>query len=149
MDYEMLKLKNQLCFPLYVCAKEVVRKYKPFLDEIGITYTQYIAMMVLWERKQLSVKELGEYLYLDSGTITPLLKKMEAIGLVKRERSSDDERIVIITLTEKGAALKEQAVSVPIKMGDCISLQPEEAQTLYMLLYKLIDGLSGNYKGKI
>lgn len=143
MSYETLKLSNQLCFPLYVCSKEIVRKYNSLLDGLGLTYTQYIAMMVLWEQKQLTVNELGAYLYLDSGTVTPLLKKLEAAGLVIRKRSSNDERSVVITLTDKGVALKEQAALVPLKMGSCINLLPEEMQTLYTLLYKVIGGLCG------
>ena len=98
--YDVLRLDHQLCFPLYACAKEIVRRYKPFLDEIGLTYTQYITMMVLWEKKQVSVKELGESLFLDSGTLTPLLKKMEQKGLLTRERSKEDERVLLVTITE-------------------------------------------------
>jgi MarR family transcriptional regulator, organic hydroperoxide resistance regulator len=144
MNDEVLLLKNQLCFPLYACAKEVIKKYKPFLDEIGLTYTQYIAMMVLWEQKMLTVKQLGEYLYLDSGTLTPLLKKMEAQGLVTRQRAATDERSVIVTITEQGEQLKEQAVLIPAKIGQCISLSPEEAQNLYRLLYKVLEQVSDN-----
>ena len=136
--YDALLLQNQLCFPLYAVSKEVVRLYKPFLDEIGLTYTQYIAMMVLWEKRSLTVKELGEYLYLDSGTLTPLLKKMEAQGLVTRTRSAADERSVIVTLTEQGEALKQRAVQVPAKMSKCILLSDEEAKTLYDLLYRVL-----------
>ncbi len=137
-EYDALLLRNQLCFPLYAAAKEVVRLYKPFLDEIGLTYTQYIAMMALWESRSLSVKELGERLYLDSGTLTPLLKKMEAQGLVIRTRSAADERSVIVTLTEQGEALKQRAVQVPAKMSKCILLSDEEAKTLYDLLYRVL-----------
>ncbi len=136
--YEALLLQNQLCFPLYAASKEVVRLYKPFLDEIGLTYTQYIAMMALWESRSLSVKELGERLYLDSGTLTPLLKKMEAQGLVTRTRSAADERSVIVTLTGKGEALKQRALEVPAKMSKCIPLSQEEAKTLYDLLYRVL-----------
>jgi DNA-binding MarR family transcriptional regulator len=141
MNYDVLKLENQLCFPLYACAKEVVRMYKPFLDEIGLTYTQYIAMLVLWQKKELTVKELGEYLYLDSGTITPLLKKMEAQGLVSRVRSASDERSVLVSLTEQGERLREKAVEVPARIGSCIPLSMEEAQTLYGLLYKILHNI--------
>ena len=116
MNYDRLKLENQLCFPLYACSREIVRMYKPFLDEIGLTYTQYIAMMVLWEKKQLTVKQLGELLYLDSGTLTPLLKKMEISGLLSRSRDKTDERSVIVTLTKQGEELKEQAVLIPEKI---------------------------------
>lgn len=140
-QYESLKLENQLCFPLYACAKEVVRQYKPYLDEIGLTYTQYITMMVLWEHRQLSVKHLGEYLYLDSGTLTPLLKTLEKKGFVKRSRMEDDERVLMVTVTPEGIALKEQAVKVPPKMGECMPLSQEEAAMLYSLLYKILQNL--------
>ncbi|SFS01165.1 MarR family winged helix-turn-helix transcriptional regulator [Anaeromicropila populeti] len=138
MNTDALKLENQLCFPLYACAKEVVRKYKPFLDEIGITYTQYITMMVLWEHRSINVKTLGEYLYLDSGTLTPLLKKLEGMGLIKRRRLETDERNVIVDLTEQGEKLKLDAVGIPEKIGACISLEEEEAKTLYRILYKIL-----------
>jgi DNA-binding MarR family transcriptional regulator len=135
---DILKLSNQLCFPLYAASKSVVAKYTPHLDKIGLTYTQYITMMVIWERKTLGVKELGANLYLDSGTLTPLLKRLESKGLVKRERSADDERNVIITMTEAGERLKEQAVQIPLKMAACMPLSQEEAGTLYRLLYQLL-----------
>ncbi|MCE1248465.1 MAG: MarR family transcriptional regulator [Firmicutes bacterium] len=141
MDYEALKLGNQLCFPLYACAKEVVRKYKPLLDEIGLTYTQYIVMMVLWEKRELSMKDLCETLYLDSGTITPLLKKMESQGLLERRRDPDDERSIIVKITGSGEALKEKAVTIPQKMGKCINISPDEMKTLYNLLYKVLGNL--------
>ena len=118
--FDALKLGNQLCFPLYVCSKEIVKRYKPFLDEIGLTYTQYITMMAVWEHEELSVKELGELLFLDSGTLTPVLKTLEKKGLLSRKRSSEDERILIVTLTESGTKLKEQAVEVPFKMQSCM-----------------------------
>jgi len=139
MNYDALKLENQLCFPLYACAKEVVRMYKPLLDEIGLTYTQYIAMMVLWEVQELTVKELGDFLYLDSGTLTPLLKKMETQGLVTRTRNVSDERSVIVSLTEEGMLLREKAAGIPAKMGSCIPLSPDEVKTLYDLLYKVLN----------
>ena len=142
-NYDPLKLGNQLCFPLYVCAKEVVRRYKPFLDELDLTYTQYIAMMVLWEEKSLNVRELGERLYLDSGTLTPVLKKLESKGYITRERSEKDERNLIVTISKEGEALKKQALCVPTKMSACVGLSPEEAMTLYGLLYKLL----GNFEG--
>lgn len=138
MDADILKLENQLCFPLYACAKEVVKKYKPFLDEIDLTYTQYIAMMVLWEKKTVNLKLLGEHLYLDSGTLTPLLKKLEKQGLISRKRSRDDERNLTVTITEKGEKLKEKAITIPQRLGQCINMSPEEIQTLYQLLYKLL-----------
>lgn len=138
MNKDILKLENQLCFPLYACAKEVVRQYKPYLDEIGLTYTKYIVMMVLWEKKSMNVKTLGNHLYLDSGTLTPLIKKMEAQGLVTRQRSLEDERNLIVTITQKGEMLKEEAIKVPAKIGKCINITSEEADTLYKLLYKVL-----------
>jgi DNA-binding MarR family transcriptional regulator len=137
-EYDCLKLENQICFPLYACAKEVVRKYKPFLDELDLTYTQYIAMMVMWEHKQLNVKELGKYLYLDSGTLTPLLRKLETKGYVERKRFEKDERNLIVTLTKEGEQLKEKAKLVPEKMGQCVALTQQEAGQLYQLLYKIL-----------
>lgn len=138
MNEDDLKLSNQLCFPLYAGAREVVKKYKPLLDEIGLTYTQYIAMMVLWEKKNINVKSLGEQLYLDSGTLTPLLKKMEAQGLVIRKRDGKDERNVIVSITEQGEQLKKKAVEVPSKIKECIPISLEEAVLLYQLLYKIL-----------
>ena len=142
--YDALKLENQLCFPLYVCGKEIVRAYKPYLDEIGLTYTQYITMLVMWEHKELRVKEVGERLYLDSGTITPVLKKLEEKGFVVRKRSDTDERDVIVTLTKSGKALKEKAVGIPDKLGGCVALEPQWAKALYELLYEVIGQLTQN-----
>ena len=142
--YEGLKLQNQLCFPLYACAKEVSRRYKPYLDELDLTYTQYIAMMVIWEEKQINVRDLGEQLYLDSGTLTPLLKKLESKGYITRERSKEDERSLIISLSKKGEELKDKAVIVPQKVSTCLSLEPEKAMALYSTLYELLDGLTKN-----
>lgn len=138
MNDEILKLSNQLCFPLYAASKTVVAKYTPLLDAIGLTYTQYITLMVLWEHEIIGVKELGAHLYLDSGTLTPLLKRLEGKGLIRRERSAADERTVTITLTEEGEALKEQAKNVPLQLSACMPLTKEEAATLYALLYKLL-----------
>jgi DNA-binding MarR family transcriptional regulator len=137
--FDPLKLENQLCFPLYAAAKEVVGRYKPFLDKLELTYTQYISMMVLWEHKSMSVKELGQRLYLDSGTLTPLLKRLESKGFIRRERSHDDERVVDITITEAGERLREEAMEVPRQMAHCMPLSGEDAQTLYGLLYKLLE----------
>jgi len=139
--YDSLKLCNQLCFPLYACSKEIVRKYKPFLDKIDLTYTQYITMMVLWEEKSISVKRLGEYLYLDSGTLTPLLKTLEKKNYVKRKRSSDDERVLEVSVTAEGMSLREKALEVPAQMEKCVNLSPEEAENLYKILYKLLTKL--------
>ena len=137
-NYEMLRLDNQLCFPLYACSREIVKKYNPHLDEIGLTYTQYIVMMVMWEHKRVSVKELGEKLYLDSGTLTPVLKSLESKGCVTRTRSDEDERVLIVGITDQGEALKERAADIPPKIACCVSLSPEEAGELYRLLYKIL-----------
>ena len=136
--YDALKLENQLCFPLYACSREVIKLYKPYLDEIDLTYTQYITMMVLWERRCVSVKELGLCLHLDSGTLTPLLKKLEAKGLLNRKRSEEDERSLLVTLTEAGEKLRDRAVDIPAKIAQSCNLDLEEASTLYRLLYKLL-----------
>ena len=138
MKYDRLKIENQLCFPLYACSREIVRLYKPLLDEIGLTYTQYIAMMVLWDKKRVTVKQLGEILYLDSGTLTPLLKKMESAGLLTRNRDKEDERSVIVELTKQGDLLKDQALKIPDKIVKCVPLDQDEAKELYRLLYKVL-----------
>ncbi|MBQ2808266.1 MAG: MarR family transcriptional regulator [Bacteroidaceae bacterium] len=135
---EKLKLENQLCFPLYACAKEVVRRYAPLLEPLGLTYTQYIAMMVLWEHKSVTVKELGKKLYLDSGTLTPMLKKMEKAGWLVRERSKSDERVVVVTITSAGEQLQEKAADIPIRMSQCIKLESDNAMRLYSLLNELL-----------
>lgn len=140
--FDHLKLENQLCFPLYACSKEMVKAYKPFLDELDLTYTQYITMMVMWEHKELRVKEVGRYLYLDSSTLTPLLKRLEEKGYVTRRRSTDDERDLIVTITEHGEALKEKASTVPQRLSACISLDPQKAQTLYALLHEMLEKLT-------
>ena len=139
---DCLKLENQICFPLYVCSKEVIRKYKPYLDKLDLTYTQYIAMMVMWEKKELTVKELGDYIYLDSGTLTPLLKKLEEKGYILRTRSKDDERNLIISITDEGKALKKRAAGIPAKLSACVDMEPGDAQELYRLLYVLLDKLN-------
>ena len=136
--YDSLRLENQLCFPLYACSKEIVRRYKPFLDEIDLTYTQYIAMMVFWECHEMNVKELGKKLFLDSGTLTPVLKKLEAKGYITRERSKDDERNLIVRITEKGEDLKEHACSIPARMASCLTLEREDAVALKNILDKLM-----------
>ena len=137
--FDALKLENQMCFPLYAAAREVTKLYRPYLDALNLTYTQYITMMVLWECGECSVKALGDKLYRDSGTLTPVLKNMESKGFVRRVRSREDERMLIVTLTDEGRALKGRAKSVPAQVGSCIRLTPEEAKTLYRLLYKLLD----------
>lgn len=135
---ELLKLDNQLCFPLYAASKEVVRRYTPLLDELGLTYTQYIAMMVLWEKHEVTAHELGERLYLDSGTLTPMLRKLEDKGLVSRERSAEDARQLMVSLTPAGEALKQRAAQVPLAIGGCIDLSLEEAIQLRQLLDKVL-----------
>ena len=137
--YEALKIERQICFPLYACSREVIKRYKPYLDEIDLTYTQYITMMVLWEERAVTVKELGERLYLDSGTLTPLLKKMEGKGIITRKRSREDERNLIVSVTPAGEKLKERAAEIPARMARCLKLDPEEAAQLYRLLYKMLD----------
>ena len=139
--YEALKLENQLCFPLYACAREVVKRYKPFLDDIDLTYTQYVTMMVLWEKPSVTSKEIGERLHLDSGTLTPVIKKLAEKGLVTRARSSEDERNLVVALTDAGLALRDRAACIPGQMGKCICLSPEDAQALYRILYQLLDNM--------
>ena len=136
--YDALKLENQLCFPLYACSKEIIRQYKPFLDKLDLTYTQYIVMLVLWEEKDVNLKELGSRLYLDSGTLTPLLKKLESKGLITRARAQHDERNLLIQLTPTGEALREEAVTVPLSIARCTPPTPEEAAALYGILYKIL-----------
>lgn len=139
VNHESLKLENQLCFPLYAAAKEVVKKYRPLLSALNLTYTQYLVMMVLWEHHAMNVKTLGDKLFLDSGTLTPLLKKMEQMKLLKRERSSSDERQVLVSITSLGQELQERAINIPAQITQCIDLDLEEAVTLYKLLYKILE----------
>ena len=136
--YDALKLENQLCFPLYAAAREVVKRYRPYLDELNLTYTQYITMMVLWDQKEITVKSLGERLFLDSGTMTPVLKSLETKGYVTRKRNTTDERSVSVLLTNSGETLKESAVEIPAKVAGCVGLEPREAIQLYELLYKVL-----------
>ena len=135
---EMLKLENQLCFPLYAAARQVVSLYTPYLKELGLTYTQYIVFLVLWEKDGIPVGELGKKLYLDNGTLTPLLKKLESAGYISRSRDKADERVVIVTLTEEGRALKERAKEIPLKLGACVRMDEQDAENLYTLLYKVL-----------
>lgn len=136
---EALKLANQLCFPLYAASRQVISLYTPWLKPLGLTYTQYIVFLVLWEKDAVTVGELCEKLMLDNGTLSPLLKKMQQEGYVERTRSAQDERVVVVTLTEKGRALKEKAKDIPSGVGSCIALTPEKALELYSLLYELLD----------
>ena len=139
-DYhEAMKLDRQLCFPLYAASRSVVSLYTPWLKPLGLTYTQYIVFLVLWEKDGVTVGELCEKLMLDNGTLSPLLKKMQQAGYVERKRSEKDDRVVLITLTEKGRALQEQTKDVPAKVAGCIDLPAEKAQMLYALLYELLE----------
>ena len=138
-DYqEAMKLDNQLCFPLYAAARSVVSLYTPFLKPLGLTYTQYIVFLVLWEKDGLTVGDICERLMLDNGTLSPLLKKMEQAGYIERKRSSEDDRVVLITLTAEGRALQEKVKAVPEKVAGCIDLPADKAHTLYLLLYELL-----------
>ncbi len=137
--YETLKLENQICFPLYAAAKEIIKRYKPVLDEFNLTYTQYITLMVLWQSDGVTVKELGQKLFLDSGTLTPVLKSLELKGYLKRQRAEGDERSVRIFLTDDGVALKDRALDVPQKIAASVNLSSDEATTLYRLLYKILN----------
>ncbi|MBQ6560621.1 MAG: MarR family transcriptional regulator [Erysipelotrichaceae bacterium] len=136
--YDPLDLNNQLCYPIYLCSKEIIRRYTPWLNELDLTYTQYIVMMYFWKQKRSNVKELGKMLMLDPSTLTPLLKKLENKGYLKRERSHKDERNLDVSITEKGMELRQKALSIPERMGKCIDLSEEEARTLYSLLAKVL-----------
>ena len=139
-DYhEAMKLANQVCFPLYAASRSVISLYTPWLKPLGLTYTQYIVFLVLWEKDGITVGELCEKLMLDNGTLSPLLKKMQQARYVERKRSEEDDRVVVITLTEEGKALQEKAKDVPGKVAGCIDLPQEKAQQLYSLLYELLD----------
>ena len=140
--YESLKLCNQVCFPLYACSKELVRQYGPYLKELGLTYTQYLVMMVLWEHGGMTEGELGRKIHLNSGTLAPLLKRLENQGLIRRERLKENERKLFVSLTEEGKALKEKALAVPYAMGGCIDLPPEELLCLKMLLDKALENMN-------
>ncbi len=137
--YNSLRLRGQLCFPLYAASRETIKRYRPHLDKIGLTYTQYIVMMVFWEEKSQNVKQLGEKLYLDSGTLTPVLKTLEAKGYLVRSRSKEDERVLNVEITEAGEALKDEALFIPAEMIKHVALTREETYTLYKLLHKLLE----------
>jgi len=143
-DYrEVMKLDNQICFPLYAAARYVTGLYTPYLKELGLTYTQYITFLVLWEKDGISVSEIGSRLMLDNGTLSPMLKKMEQAGYIERKRSSDDDRVVIVSLTKKGRDLQEKAKDIPVKVGGCIDLPPEKAIQLHGLLHELLENQKG------
>ena len=138
-EFANLKLENQICFPLYAASNKVIRQYKPFLEKLNLTYTQYITMMCLWENNQINVKELGNKLFLDSGTLTPLLKKLEQKGYIKRNRDKGDQRNLIVTITKQGMDLRNQAKDVPTCVAKCVNLSEEEAINLYKILYKILE----------
>lgn len=142
--YDCLKLENQLCFPLYVVSKGIIKKYTPLLEKLDLTYTQYICMLALFERKSINVKDLGEILYLDSGTLTPLLKKLESKGYVTRKRSSDDERMVIVHITDAGMKLRDLALSIPEELKGCVELSLDEIKSLFEILHKIMPNLQIN-----
>jgi len=136
---EVMKLSNQLCFPLYAASRNVINLYTPLLKPLGLTYTQYLVFLVLWEEDGITVGDICDKLMLDNGTLSPLLKKMQQSGYIERHRSEGDERVVLITLTEEGRALQEKAKDVPLGVAGCIDLPPEKAAMLYKLLYELLD----------
>lgn len=136
--YEALKLQNQVCFPLYACTKELIRRYTPYLKELNLTYTQYIVMLVLWEKERVSSRELASCLHLDYGTLTPVLKRLGQAGYLTRERSAEDERLLTLTLTDRGRDLKENAVGIPSAAAECMGLTKEEFEALYKITYKAL-----------
>ena len=140
---DTLKLDNQICFPMYVASKEIVRHYIPLLKELDLTYTQYITLLALWEKDHITVKELGERLYLDSGTLTPLLNKLENKGYIIKNKSDKDGRELVVCVTPNGYKLKEKALSVPPNIAKCVNLEREEAIEFYRLLHKVLDGFYG------
>ena len=139
-EYEQLLLKNQLCFPLYACGRKIVSAYTPYLKPLGLTYTQYVVLMVLWEKESVNVGQLGSTLRLDAGTLTPLLKRLEKDGYITRARSKEDERVTVINITQAGNALKKECKDIPAKIACSNSaLTKDEAQKLYKLLYKFLE----------
>lgn len=143
-DNDSLRLKNQLCFPIYLCSKEIIKKYTPLLEELNLTYTQYIVMMYFWEKEKSNVKDIGKSLLLDSSTLTPLLKKLEKKGYISRVRSSIDERNLDVEITIKGKELKEKAKTIPEQMRKCIALKEKDVTTLYSLMYKILINVKRN-----
>lgn len=140
-DYDNLKLENQLCFPLYALSREVIKRYRPYLAELNLTYTQYIAMIVFWEHKKINVKELGRKLYLDSGTLTPVLKCLESKGFVSRYRSAEDERVLMVEVTETGMELREHAASITKKLRSCVDISNEDRAMMKKQLCGLLNQL--------
>ena len=146
-NFEELKLKNQVCFPLYACSKELVRQYGTYLKKLNLTYTQYIVMMVMWEDETVSSRELANYLHLDYGTLTPVLKRLDQAGYVTRERAVEDERLLTLRLTDKGRALKEKAAAIPPAIAACVGLTAEEFKSLYALTYKALQHMENYQQG--
>lgn len=144
--YARIRLDNQLCFPLYACSKEVIRRYRGPLEALGLTYTQYVVMMVLWEHGGMTEGELGKKVYLDSGTLAPLLKRLEKQGLVSRVRLESNERKLFLSLTAQGEALREKALAVPAAMQGCLDLEPEEMLLLKSLLDKAMSHMNSKNK---
>ena len=148
-DYhEAMKLDNQLCFPLYAAARAVTSLYTPYLKPLGLTYTQYILFLVLWEKDGLTVGDICRRLLLDSGTVSPMLKKLQQQGYIVKQQSTEDERSFTVTLTGKGRELQEKAKDIPVNVGKCVNIPPENAKQLYDLLYKLLDSQSADLKGE-
>ncbi len=139
--YESLKLSNQVCFPLYACSKALVSKYTPYLKKLGLTYTQYIVMMVMWEFESVSSRELAEKLHLDYGTLTPVLKKLETTGYLTRNRDPQDERLLILKITDKGTKIKNEALKIPPCIASCVGLNEDEFKLLYILTYKALNNM--------
>ena len=143
-NYDALRLENQVCFPLYACSKELVRQYGPYLKELGLTYTQYLVMMVLWEKQTVSSREPAECVRLDYGTLTPVLKRLEQAGYLQRTRAPEDERLLALALTKRGRDLRDQAVSIPPAVAECMGLTAEEFRALYTLTYKALRHMEQN-----
>ncbi|MBR3142821.1 MAG: MarR family transcriptional regulator [Clostridiales bacterium] len=139
--YDSLKLSNQVCFPLYACSKELVSQYTPYLKKLGLTYTQYIVMMVMWESVSISSRDLAAKVHLDYGTLTPVLKKLESTGYITRRRDPEDERLLILELTDKGEAVKDEALKIPPCIASCVGLNEEEFKMLYILTYKALNNM--------
>ena len=137
-QFDVLKLENQICFPIYACSKEIIKKYRPLLRELDLTYTQYLVMLTMWEYKSMKIKELGEKLLLDSGTITPVVKSLEKKDFLEKRRSDEDERIVEVSVTELGWITREKAVEIPSKLIECIGLDEKEGIQLYSLIRTLL-----------
>lgn len=139
--YDSLKLSNQVCFPLYACSKELVSQYTPYLKKLGLTYTQYIVMMVMWESVSISSRDLAAKVHLDYGTLTPVLNKLESTGYITRKRDPEDERLLILGLTDKGEAIKDEALKIPPCIASCVGLNEEEFKMLYILTYKALNNM--------